>query len=172
MDSQSNTGQKAARAAAAAANIARGASYGGIYGAAAEAVKSFFPEIVKAAVILLFVIILAPLLIFTALPNIVFGYDSASAPDIVDFTASAYELDAIYQNINSKNQSLIDRLIDSILPNFWTDGAADYDDYTVENALGNVNQYWLVAIGSVRYKQDLYTMDEPAVEALDRKSVV
>ena len=58
MDSQSNTGQKAARAAAAAANIARGASYGGIYGAAAEAVKSFFPEIVKAAVILLFVIIL------------------------------------------------------------------------------------------------------------------
>ena len=166
MDSQSNTGQKAARAAAAAANIARGASYGGIYGAAAEAVKSFFPEIAKAAVVLLFIIILFPLLIFTALPNIVFGYDSASAPDIVDFTASAYELDAIYQNINSKNQSLIDRLIDSILPNFWTDGAADYDDYTVENALGNFNQYWLVAIGSVRYKQDLYTMDEPAVEAL------
>ena len=32
--------------------------------------------------------------------------------------------------------------------------------------MGNVNQYWLVAIGSVRYKQDLYTMDEPAVEAL------
>ena len=33
-----------------------------------------------------------------------FGYDSASAPDIVDFTAPAYELDAIYRNINSKNQ--------------------------------------------------------------------
>lgn len=27
-----------------------------------------------------------------------------------------------------------------------------------------MNKYWLMAIGSVRYKQDLYTMDESAIE--------
>ena len=42
MSNQSSSGQKAVRAASAAANIARGAAVGGIYGAAAEAVKSFF----------------------------------------------------------------------------------------------------------------------------------
>ena len=120
MDNQSNGAEKAARAAAGAANIARGAAYGGLYGAAAEAVKSFFPEIVKGSVILLFVIILGPLLVFTALPNILFGFDSATAPDIVDFTASAHELEAVYQNIDGKNQTVIDRLVDSILPDFMT----------------------------------------------------
>jgi len=139
---------------------------GGVYGAAVEAAKSFFPELVKVSVILLFAIILIPMLIFTALPNIVFGYDSASSPDIVDFTASAYKLDEVYRNLESKNQSCIDRLVNSILPEFWTDGVADYDDYTVETSADGMNQYWLVAIGSVRYKQDLYTMDEAAMEAL------
>ena len=78
MDNQSNVTENAVRAAGGGANIARGAAYGGLYGAAAEAVKSFFPEIVKGGVILLFVIILGPLLIFTALPNILFGFDSAT----------------------------------------------------------------------------------------------
>ena len=166
MDNESNGGQKAARIAAGAANIARGAAYGGLYGAAAEAVKSFLPEIAKASVILLFVIILGPLLIFTALPNILFGFDSATAPDIVGFTASAHELEAIYQSIDQKNQSIIDLLVESILPGFMTDDEPDYDDYEVKQSLGSVNHYWLIAIGSVRYKQDLNAMDESAVETL------
>ena len=106
------------------------------------------------------------LLIFTALPNILFGFDSATAPDIVDFTASAHELEAIYQNIDQKNQSIIDRLVESILPDFMTDDEPEYDDDEVTKSLGNVNHYWLVAIGSVRYKQDLNIMDEPIIEKL------
>ena len=43
MDNHSNGTQKALRGAAAAANIARGAATGGIYGAAAGAAKSFLP---------------------------------------------------------------------------------------------------------------------------------
>jgi len=157
---------QAARAASAAANIARGVASGGIYGAAAGAVKSFLPEIGKAFVVILLVVFLGPLLIFTALPNILFGFDSATTPDIVDFTASAHELEAVYQKIDQKNESLIERLVESILPDFWTGDVANYDDYAVKKSLGNVNHYWLIAIGSVRYRQDLNTMDEPAVEKL------
>ena len=165
-DSNTNTGQKVARVASAAANIARGAATGGIYGAAAEAVKSFLPELVKLAIILLFVVILLPMLIFTVLPNILFGYSSSQDQEIIDFTASAQELDSIYQELDRYSQPLLLRLVDSILPTFWSDGKPLYDDYGVTQDLGNINKYWIMAIGSVQYKQDLYTMDENAVERL------
>ncbi len=73
--------------------------------------------------------LLTPMLIFTALPNTIFGYDSATDPGVADFTASARRLNSAYQNLERKNQSALERLINSILPNFWTDGAADYDEY-------------------------------------------
>ena len=106
------------------------------------------------------------MLVFTALPNIFFGYDSAVTSDIVDFTASAHGLEAVYQSIEQKNRSVIDRLVESILPNFVAEDGPDYDDYEVEKSVGNVNHYWLIAIGSVRYKQDLNVMDEPTIEKL------
>ena len=165
-DSNTNTGQKVARVASAAANIARGAATGGIYGAAAEAVKSFLPELIKLAIILLFVVILLPMLIFTALPNILFGYSSSQDQEIIDFTASAQELDSIYQELDRYSQPLLLRLVGSILPTFWSDGKPLYDDYGVTQDLGNINKYWIMAIGSVQYKQDLYAMDESAVESL------
>ena len=166
MNNQTSLGQKAVRAASAAANIAKGAAAAGVYGAALGAARSFLPELVRLIVILLFVVILVPMLIFTALPNVLFGYSSATDQEVIDFTASAHELDRIYQTVELHDQSVLDRLIENILPDFWTDGIADYEDYTVTQELGNTNRYWLMAIGSVRFKQDLYTMDEAAVESL------
>ena len=58
MSNQSSAGQKAARAASAAVNIAGGAAAGGVYGAAVEAAKSFLPELIRLFVILLCVVIL------------------------------------------------------------------------------------------------------------------
>ena len=152
--------------AASAANIARGAATGGVYGAAFEAARSFLPELLKLLVILLFVVILVPMLVFTAIPNVLFGYTSSTDQEVIDFTASAQELDSIYQALDGYDQPLIFRLVNSILPNFWSDGAPLYDDFGVNQDLGNINQYWIMAIGSVRYKQDLYTMDESAIESL------
>lgn len=165
MSNQSSAGQKMARAAS-AANIARGAATGGVYGAAFEAARSFLPELLKLLVILLFVVILVPMLVFTAIPNVLFGYTSSTDQEVIDFTASAQELDSIYQALDGYDQPLIFRLVNSILPNFWSDGAPLYDDFGVNQDLGNINQYWIMAIGSVRYKQDLYTMDESAIESL------
>ena len=61
MSNQSSAGQKAARAASAAVNIARGAAAGGVYGAAVEAAKSFLPELIR-----LFVILLCVCLLYTS----------------------------------------------------------------------------------------------------------
>lgn len=166
MSKQSSTGQKAVRATSAAVSIARGTAAGGVYGAAFEAAKSFLPELLKLSIILLFIVILVPLLIFTAIPNILFGYGSSTDQEIIDFTASAEELGSRYQQLDTYQEPVLQRLVNSILPNFWSDGSPLYDDYDVTEDLGNINQYWLMAIGSVRYKQDLYSMNESAIEEL------
>ena len=167
MAGQSEKTEKVVRVAPAAANIARGAAAGGLYGAAVEAVKSFWPEIVKLSIVLTLIIILGPMLVFLALPNVVFGYNSATDQDIVEFTDSAQNLDSLYEQVEAKAPSILERLVSAILPSFQlSDGTAQYDSYTVTEDLGNLNQYWLIAIGSVKYKQDLTVMDEKAVEEL------
>lgn len=157
---------RAGGAARAAAHIATALATTGAKGAALAAAQEAAPFLVKLAAGLLILLLLIPMLVFTALPNIFFGYDSSTTPEIMDLTTSAHGLEVVYQNIERKNQSVIDRLVESILPSFMTEDVPDYDDYTVEKSLGNVNHYWLIAIGSVRYKQDLNVMDEPTIEKL------
>lgn len=106
-------------------------------------------------------VLLLPMLIFTALPNTMFGYNSAMDQGVADFTASAQRLTNAYQNLERKKQSALERLVNSILPGF-----SDYDDYQVMDGSGGMNQNWLIAIGSVRYKQDLNVMDGDALEDL------
>lgn len=106
-------------------------------------------------------LLLLPMLVFTALPNTVFGYGNATDQGVADFTASAQRLTNAYQSIERKKQSALERLVNVILPDF-----SDYDDYQVTDGSGGMNQNWLIAIGSVRYKQDLNVMDDNALEDL------
>ena len=48
-------------------------------------------------------VLLLPMLVFTALPNTVFGFASATDQGIVDFTGSAQRLTNAYQSINRKH---------------------------------------------------------------------
>ena len=124
---------------------------------------SILPKLISGV---LAAVLLLPMLVFTALPNTVFGYSSATNQGVADFTASAQRLADAYRNIAQKNQSALERLVNSILPTFWTNGVADYDEYKVSDSSGAINQNWLIAIGSVRYKQDLGVMDESSIEEL------
>ena len=119
---------------------------------------SILPKLISGV---LAAVLLLPMLVFTALPNTVFGFASATDQGIVDFTGSARRLTNAYQSINRKHQSALDRLVNAILPNF-----SDYDDYQVTDGSGGMNQNWLIAIASVRYKQDLNVMDDDALEDL------
>ena len=114
-----------------AAHILTALATTGAKGAALAAAQEAAPFLIKIVVGLLVLLLLIPMLVFTALPNIFFGYDSSTTPDIMGFTASAHGLEAVYQNIDRKNQSVIDRLVESILPDFMTDDGPDYDDYEV-----------------------------------------
>lgn len=163
-DNQGGGAQKAARAAAALANIARGAASGGLYGAAAGAVKSFLPELIKLAVIVICVLLLLPTLVLAALPNILFGYNSASAEDIVELTGQAHNIDAAYRDVQNYSQEEIDRII-AELEAAYTDeeGGAQYDQVDVSKETDNTNIYWFIAITSAAHHQDLYTMDADSI---------
>lgn len=119
---------------------------------------SILPKVISGV---LAALLLLPMLIFTALPNTIFGFAGATNQGVADFTASARRLSSAYQNITQKNQSALERLVNSILPGF-----SDYDEYKVTDGSGGMNQNWLIAIGSVRYKQDLAVMDDDALEDL------
>lgn len=119
---------------------------------------SILPKLISGV---LAVVLLLPMLVFTALPNTVFGYSSATNQGVADFTASAQRLTNAYQDIERKKQAALERLVNSILPGF-----SDYDDYQVTDGSGGMNQNWLIAIGSVRYKQNLNIMDDDALEDL------
>ena len=119
---------------------------------------SILPKVISGV---LATLLLLPLLIFTVLPNTVFGFASATDQGIVDFTGSAQRLTNAYQSINRKHQSALERLVNNVLPGF-----SGYDEYKVTDGSGGMNQNWLIAIGSVRYKQDLAVMDDDALEDL------
>ena len=144
------------RIAGLAANLLHGAAGGGIYGAAAGAAKSLLPEVLKGLAALLITALLLPLFVFLALPNILFGFDSATDDQIVSFTDAAQGLYSLYQDLDRLNESAVSRLVDRILP----DITAPFTRYSVEQNLGNLNLYWLVAIGCVEYRQNVYAMDE------------
>lgn len=76
---------------------------------AAEAAKSFLPELIKLGVILLFVVVLFPLFAFVSLPNILFGFNSSTDQEIIEFTDSAQELTQIYDRATSRTPSILER---------------------------------------------------------------
>ena len=162
MSSKNNSGI-ASRTAAAIANIAKGAAVGGVYGAAAGAAKSFLPTMIKAAVIILVVLICLPLLIFAALPNILFGYDNARAEDIIKLTDKAYSIDAAYKDVQNYSQAEVDRIIAEVVAAHTTENGPEFDSIDVTAVTDNTNIYWFIAITSVAYHQDLFSMDENSI---------
>jgi hypothetical protein len=161
-----NQGQKAARFAAAAANIARGFATGGIYGAATGAVKSFMPEVAKAVVILIIVVLCLPLLIFASVPHILFGYESAGSGDIIAITERAAAIDKAYLSLADYDKERTDAFVAEIQAMYTDENGALFDETETVTDFGNTNIYWLIALTSVRYRQDLFAIDENAVKAM------
>ena len=171
--SDNNTAAKAARLAVAAANIAKGAVSGGLHGAAVAAAKSFAPEIIKAAVVILCVLLILPLLVFAAIPNILFGYGNSKSADIIALTQKAYSVDAAYKEVKNYNQEAVNRIIENAKAVHTSeDDEPEYDEVEVTEDIDNTNIYWLIAIASVAHQQDLYTMDETSIKSMTVSKIV
>ena len=172
MSNDNSTGN-GSRIASLAVNIGIGAAKGGVYGAAAGAVKSLLPEIIKVVVIAAVILLLIPTIIFTALPNILFGYNSSIVDDVKKLTDMAHSIDAAYRQVQDFCLAEIDRIVAETKASYTDeDGEAGYDDVEVNTEMDNTNMYWFIAITSVAHQQDLFSMSEESIKDMVIRKIV
>lgn len=158
-----NGTRAAAQLAAATANIAKGAAEGGAYGAAAAAVKSFLPQIVKTVAGLLLFLLCLPLIIFVALPSCLFGFPSVMDEEIQDMTAQAQ---TAYGNYAQTQQS-IQNHVDAVLQQ----ASEGFDDVVATKDLQGFDAYWMASISSVLHMQELDAINESEIRNITQHTV-
>ncbi len=151
MDAALHTALTAKRLAA----IARAAAVAGAKGAAVQTAKEYAPMLAKAVFALFILSLVIPLLIISAIPNIYFGFDSSSSEDILALNRQAQAVTQYYREFLDLGEDEVDKIVAEL--------SAGYDDVQVKKSEERQNQYWLTAICSVAYQQDLFSMDRESM---------
>lgn len=159
------TAAQLARAAKAIANIVRALATTGLKGAAVAAAKESLPLLIKVAVGILVFLIVFPLVVFTALPNIFFGFDSGTAPAVSEMTAKASVIGSTYMNLEDYRNSQMDSIVTRLVSEYEEDGV-EIDEIDVRSGFTEESLYWLIAINSVNKEQDLNQMQVEDIRSL------
>lgn len=149
---------------AAAANIVRGAVQGGAAGAAAQAAKTFAPQLLRLTAGILFFVLCLPLLFFVALPSSMFGFPSLEDSDIRDMTRQAQLAAQAYEHTQQRIEARAGEL--EVL------AAAGYDDVRTTRDLTGLTSDWVAAISSVLCMQDLSGINGGGTDSVFAHSVV
>lgn len=155
--SGAQTAANLARAAKAAYRIIQAAAVSGAYGAAVAAAKEALPFLIKILVGVLIAVIVIPMVIFTALPNIFFGYNSSDTDTVIRMTEQAMTIGGAYMSLEDFERTQIDSVVTSIAAEYEEDGTT-IDRIVVENSMKEDDLLWLIAINSTAYQQDLDAM--------------
>lgn len=156
--SQNNMRDKAARAAQlakAAADIINGAIAGGLHGAAVGAVKGFAPWLIKSCLYILVALLMTSLILFTALPSALFGFEDVTESEILQMNEAAKKADSLYLQFGDITNSQADRLI--------TEFGDGYDEVVSTKEIADLGYNWVAAICSVLHQQELSLIDENSV---------
>lgn len=154
-----------AHTTAAAARIAKAAAASGTSGAAAEAAKEALPFLVKLIVGLVVGVLIVPMLVFTAMPNMFFGYENTAVEDITRMNEQALMVGGTYYSLEDFEKTQIDAIVTSMAAEYERQGTV-IDKIVVNNELEEDDLLWLIAINSVAYKQDLDVMTPEAIREL------
>ena len=111
-----------AYAARSAHRILRAASVSGAYGAGITAVKEALPRLMKVGAFILIALLLIPLVIFSALPNIFFGYASSGTEAVVQMTEQAMSLGGVYLSLEDFEKNYIDAVVTEITAEYEAAG--------------------------------------------------
>ena len=147
-----------ARAGKALAKTIKAAMAGGLKAAALTAAKEYAPELIKLAVCILIVLIVIPLVVVSALPNIFFGFDTAKLSSVSQMTRQARAIGTEYFNLEQFENTEIDSVITSIVSTY-TESEQPVDRIAVVNNFAEDDLLWFIAIISVENNQDLSAMN-------------
>lgn len=111
------------------------------------------PFLVKAVAVIAATLLLVPLLIFTALPNMFFGYGSSETESITHMTEQAMTIGGIYTSLEDFDGTQVDSIVTSIASEYEQNGTS-IDKIEVTSDFGEEDLLWLIAINSVAHQQD------------------
>lgn len=158
------------RATKAAYRIAQAAAVSGVHGAAAAAVKETVPALVKFFLAVLLIMIVIPMVVFTALPNIFFGYDSSNTASVIHMTEQAMRIGGAYMSLDDFERTQIDSIVTGIAAEYEADGTA-IDHIEVKNTMKEDDLLWIIAINSAAYEQDLNAMSAELIQNFCRSTL-
>ena len=155
----------AARAVKAAVNIVRAAIAGGLHGAAAAAAKELLPTIIKFAVGVLIAIIVIPMFVISAMPNMFFGYETSEKDPQITMREQALSIGGAYLSLEDFEKTQQDAIITGEAAAYENQGVT-IDEIRVSSKFDDKDLCWYIAINSVAHKQDLSEMKPEEVQSL------
>lgn len=159
-----------AHAARAAKRIMQAAAVSGVHGAAAATAREAFPLLLKVLVAALVVFIVMPMVIFTALPNIFFGYNSSGTDTVIQMTQQAMTLGGVYMTLGNFEGAQIDSVVTGIAAEYEKNGTT-IDHIVVTSAMTDDDLLWVIAINSAAHQQDLNTMSADLIRDFCKSSL-
>lgn len=115
------------------------------------------PLLVKAVAVIVISLLLVPLVIFTALPNMFFGYGSSETEAITHMTEQAMTIGGVYTSLEDFDGTQVDSIVTSIASEYEENGTT-IDKIEVTSDFEEEDLLWLIAINSVAHQQDLDAM--------------
>lgn len=149
--------QRNGEQARAAAHILAALATTGPKRAAVTAAEEAMPFLIKIILGILVILLLIPMLVFTAMPNMFFGYEGSGTEDVTHMTQQAMTLGGIYMSLEDFENTQVDAVITSIVDEYEKDGV-EIDEVKVNSVFDENDLAWLIAINSAAYQQDLDAM--------------
>lgn len=150
--------------------IIRAAAASGGYGAAVAAVKETLPVLIKLLIGVFLAAGVFSVVILTALPNIFFGFRSSHTDAVIRMTKQAAAIGGAYMSLEDFESAYIDSVVESIVEAYEEIGVT-IDHVIVDNAMGENDLLWLIAIHSVAHQQELDAMSTEYVHEFCKASI-
>lgn len=155
----------AARKIKAAARIMRAALAGGLHGAAIAAAKEALPTIVKFAVGFVIAVVVIPMFVISAMPNMFFGYETSEKDPQITMREQALSIGGAYLSLEDFEKTQQDAIITGEAAAYENQGVT-IDEIRVSSKFDEEDLCWYIAINSVAHKQDLSEMKPEEVQSL------
>lgn len=159
-----------AHAARAARRILQASAAAGVQGAAAVAVKESVPFLLKILLAVLAALLIIPMVVFTVLPNIFFGYGSSNTDAVVQMTGQAMTIGGVYMSLDDFEAAQIDSVVTGIIAEYEESGTV-IDRIEVTSSMTEKDLRWIIAINSAAYRQDLNAMSADLVRDFCKSSL-
>ena len=110
------------------------------------------------------------MVIFTALPNIFFGYRSSDTDAIAQMTGQAMTIGGVYMSLDDFEAAQIDSVVTGIVAEYEESGT-NIDRIEVSGSMTEKDLLWIIAINSAAYQQDLNAMSADLVRNFCKSSL-